>query len=304
MPDILDEISEKDLQNLVSVVRKIKKKEDEKPKRKRSDGIIRTPYSVKQLKNLFSVISNAKIALIVFIALRTGMRQAEVLSLKLSEIEWELNRIKKPRTKGGRPRVYYLDPKAINILRKWVMLLGDTEYVFPSQRGRNGCLHNQGFYCEFKKYLKKAGLWIVDKNQEGKVKQHVYVFHSLRTTFCSLLVNSGVPVFVAKELMGHSKIATTERHYAFLGDVTLKKELDRVFGHGRNKQVKQWAKEELKRKDEHITTFNQRFDDEPEQIISRDPLHELQLRLVRGEISVAEFNQKGGAIKSMIGGDK
>ena len=208
MSDLLNELSENDLQKLVSVVRKIKKNGDDKPKRKRNEGIVRTPYSVKQLKNLFSVMSNAKIALITFIALRTGMREAEVLSLKLSEVEWELNRIKKPRTKGGRPRVYYLDSKAISILRKWVMLLGDTEYVFPSQRGKGGCLHNQGFYHEFKKYLRKAGLWIVDKNREGKLKQHVYVFHSLRTTFCSLLVNSGVPVFVAKELMGY--LSTTD----------------------------------------------------------------------------------------------
>lgn len=295
---MLNELSEKDLQKLVSVVRKIKKNDGEKPK-KRSDGIIRTPYSVKQLKRLFSVVSNAKMALIMFIALRTGMRESEVLTLKLSEIEWEFNRIKKFRTKGGKPRVYYLDKKAMEIIRKWVMLLGDTEYLFPSQRGRNGHLHNQGFYGEFKKYLKKAGLWIVDQNKSGKLKQHVYVFHSFRTTFCSLLINSGVSVFVAKELMGHSKIATTERHYAFLGDVTLKKELDRVFGHGRNKQVKKWAREE--EKEENITAFNQKFD-EPQPIVQRDPLHELQLRLVRGEISVDEFNEKGSAIRSMNGG--
>ena len=49
----------------------------------------------------------------------------------------------------------------------------------------------------FKKYAKKAGL-----NQE-------YVFHSLRHSFATRSVESGIPVSHIQSLMGHANVATT-----------------------------------------------------------------------------------------------
>jgi site-specific recombinase XerD len=46
------------------------------------------------------------------------------------------------------------------------------------------------------------------------------VFHTLRHTYASWLVESGVDLYTVKELMGHSTIALTER-YSHLGNNTL-----------------------------------------------------------------------------------
>ncbi len=51
-------------------------------------------------------------------------------------------------------------------------------------------------------------------------------FHDLRRTYGSLLLNSGAPVHVVQELLGHADVRTTRRAYAHLAAETLKREVD------------------------------------------------------------------------------
>lgn len=237
-------------------------------------GKIPTPFTPRQIRNLFAAIDNPKIALVCFVALRTGMRKMEVLTLKQSEIRWELCQIIKPRTKGGKPRVYYLDKPSIRILEKWCGLLGQSEYVFPSNDRQREHMHPTGFYTEFRKYMVRSGNWLLDPNRAGKKKYLLLNFHSLRTTFCSLLVNNEVDIYTASKLMGHSKVATTAMHYAVLGDKTLKRGLDKVFG----------APESLP---------------QPTQTTNIDPLHALKLKLVNGEITPEQFKERAQALQAI-----
>jgi len=46
--------------------------------------------------------------------------------------------------------------------------------------------------------------------------------HSLRATYASLLASAGVPMFHVAKLLGHSDVATTERHYAGLAPGVLR----------------------------------------------------------------------------------
>ncbi len=50
--------------------------------------------------------------------------------------------------------------------------------------------------------------------------------HDLRRTYGSLLLNSGAPVHVVQELLGHADVRTTRRAYAHLTPETLKREVD------------------------------------------------------------------------------
>lgn len=251
-----------------------------------------TPYSVKQLKTFFSVVDSPKMALACWLALRTGMRKTEVFTTKISEIEWELQRINKPRTKGGKPRVYYLDDRAMSILKRWVSMLGDTEYLFPSTHHNKKHVDKMGFYNEFVKYLKKAGLFIENKEKKCKTKRHVFNFHTFRTTFCSILINANTPIFVTKELMGHSKVSTTERHYAYMGDVRLRDEINRVFGKHKNPILSQEAREKVQNIVEYRQEVSQAFSDNRPLPTTEDPLQILKIKLARGEMGIEEFRQR------------
>ena len=54
-------------------------------------------------------------------------------------------------------------------------------------------------------------------------------FHSLRKFFATQLANGGVDVYVAKELMRHASVTTTERSYIDAKQLEMRKKLDRVF---------------------------------------------------------------------------
>ena len=234
---------------------------------------IPTPFSKVQLQKLFEYLENGKISMICFVSLITGMRLSEVLTLKLNDIEWELKRIVKQKTKGGKPRVYYLSDNSIEILKKWICLLNETEYVFPSQNNNLNHMNPKGFYGEFRKYLKKSNLWIPDYTCVDNKQKHKFTFHTFRTTFCSLLINSRVDIYTTKELMGHSKISTTERYYIYLGDLKLKEGIQQVFG---RKQTEQ-PKKALSPSQEYST---------------QDPMQLLKLQLVNNQISLEDYEKK------------
>ena len=240
-----------------------------------------TPFSKEQIIKLFEAIDNPKVGLASFLALRTGMRITEVLSIRVSDIDWELKRIVLEKTKNNKPRTYLLDNRCMDILKRWIMMLNpNEEYLFPSHKGTVTRTTRNGFYNEFKVYLDRAGFTEI-KSMEGRLKKRrKLTFHSLRTTFCSFLVNAGVEIYTAKELMGHSKVSTTERYYCYLGAPIQREALNRVFG--------------KKEPEKPIQT----------EYGHNNPLEELNRMLIGGELSTEDYKAKSEAILSVMGKSK
>src|SRR5262249_11272987 len=64
----------------------------------------------------------------IILAIETGMRRGELLSIKWSDIELESRTVRLTRTKNGHPRTVPLSSTALDLLRNTARL-GDT--VFP-----------------------------------------------------------------------------------------------------------------------------------------------------------------------------
>lgn len=81
--------------------------------------------------------------------------------------------------------------------------LNATEYVFPAQNGakRNWVSDT------FERVVDQLGLndGITDSRQR-------VVFHTLRHTFASWLVQDGTPLYTVAELMGHTTLEMTKRY--------------------------------------------------------------------------------------------
>jgi integrase len=132
-------------------------------------------------------------------ALLTGLRKANVLNLKWSQVDLShaCVHISADEAKGGRDLRLPLAPEAVELLAKLSRHTG-SNYVFCKEDGRP----YRDIHSGFRLAVSKAGLKDV-------------TIHTLRHTVESHLVMNGVDLATVKELLGHRDIRTT-LNYAYL----------------------------------------------------------------------------------------
>ncbi len=163
---------------------------------------------------------------IIYMAVSTGLRQAELLGLRWRDIDLEGQSLsvsqvlykrggvcifKEPKTKGSSRRVD-MTPKLGLFLKQYKAqrevlyleqdkILGLDDLVFASDKGKplDPCTvtHN------FARIVRRAGL--------GRVR-----FHDLRHSFASIMLMKGAPAKVISECLGHASVAFTMDVYSHL----------------------------------------------------------------------------------------
>jgi integrase/recombinase XerC len=131
----------------------------------------------------------------------TGMRKAELISLKDADID-QMNAQIKVMGKGNKERVIPVNNSLVNDLKYYVAekkrLLPNNEsgILFVSDNGVG--LDPKHIYNIVKKYLSKV-------TTISKKSPHV-----LRHSFATHLMNNGADLNAVKELLGHSSLAATQ----------------------------------------------------------------------------------------------
>ena len=138
------------------------------------------------------------------VALRTGLRQSELLGLRWEDVDLKAGRLVVRQAivrgrigtpKSGKPREVPLSSETVRALKEHRHLRG--QYVFSYDDGeplQKTCLRRP-----LPAACKKAGLRNVG-------------WHVLRHTFASHLTMRGVPLKVIQELLGHSTMEMTMRY--------------------------------------------------------------------------------------------
>lgn len=140
---------------------------------------------------------NIIIALLYF----TGMRRAELLSLKWGDINWEKETIK-VIGKGNKERIIPMSQELRQRLDDYHNICSDTfsylehDYVVITDKGRPA--YPKLVYNEVHKVL--AAYNLSDKQSP----------HVLRHTFATHLANNGAELNAIKELLGHASLAATQ----------------------------------------------------------------------------------------------
>jgi integrase len=144
------------------------------------------------------------------ISLHCGLRAGEIFSLTWGDLDFENRTMFLKETKGGRNRTAFMT-QAVKERLKTKTPGAKDDLVFP---GRGG-VKISSISNTFDKAIEELGFntGVTDRRQK-------VVFHTLRHTYASWLVESGVDLYTVKKLMGHSSIAMTER-YSHLGNNTL-----------------------------------------------------------------------------------
>lgn len=131
----------------------------------------------------------------------TGLRVSELVHLSLSSVNIKRGYIT-VIGKGDKERIIPVGDYALNALNKYLSEIRihnpgrRTPYIFLNRYGKP--LSRQFFFLRIKKYALKAG---IEKNISP---------HTLRHSFATHMLNNGAELRAVQEMLGHSKIATTE----------------------------------------------------------------------------------------------
>jgi len=156
---------------------------------------------------------NTQVHDMALLSLQTGMRASEIFNLCWGDVDLDRGLINIRDPKGIKGRAAFMTDK-IRDLFAGMKRKAHSEYVFTDKTGKTEKKFNQIPYT-FKTSVKSLGL-----NEGITDPRERVVFHTLRHTYASWLVESGVSLYMVKELLGHSTLAMTER-YSHLGENTL-----------------------------------------------------------------------------------
>jgi len=163
-------------------------------------------------KRLLEAVKSPLVKDIVILALNTGLRKGEILSLKWSNVKIEIKCIilEPHETKNKRRHVVPLNHKAWEVIeRRLKEKREDCPYVFHREGEKVKCIRKT-----FEKALKSANI-------------KDFRFHDLRHTFASRLVQKGVDIYVVKDLLNHSDVTITQR-YAHLRFDNLREAVEKL----------------------------------------------------------------------------
>ena len=168
---------------------------------------VEIPFSEVEMENVLSQIEytedfeGIRDELLIHVLYVTGMRRAEVIALKVSDVDFETMTIK-VLGKRNKERIlpmlaetkekftqYLLDRKRLNAVV-------DDKFMFLTKSGNK--LYETLVYRLIKKYFREVS---------SKVKTSP---HILRHTFATHLLNKGADLNAVKELLGHSSLASTQ----------------------------------------------------------------------------------------------
>lgn len=173
------------------------------------------------------IIENTKLQILKDIystAFYTGLRLGELINLKWNMIDFEngiitLRQSESFLTKNKRERTIPINKTLFEILIRIYNQQSNREVKsFVFKKLNRLPINGDWVSKSFKRTVKEVGL-------DNKIH-----FHTLRHSFASNLIKSGVSVFVVKELLGHADIGTTQI-YTHIKDESLieaVKHLDRA----------------------------------------------------------------------------
>ena len=149
----------------------------------------------------------------VVLAVSTGLRCCDIVALRLDEIDWRRDEIRLVQAKTSRPLVLPLPVLAGNAVAEWI-LHGrpdcDAPEVFVRLQPPHVKLGNSTGSTLMRRRLARAGI----DHAPGDGKS----FHALRRTAGTRLIEAGVGLPLAAQILGHARIDSSRRYFSLASE--------------------------------------------------------------------------------------
>ncbi len=138
---------------------------------------------------------------IMTLAAQTGLRSVDIFHLKRTDIDWRKKEIHITQSKTGKPLNITLEVESGNAICDYLLHArqeSDIPNVFLCGTYPLRALHHQAARGIIQKYLARAGIECTSPKRYG--------FHSFRRAFGTRLLESGTPVHLLSQLLGHTDV--------------------------------------------------------------------------------------------------
>ena len=188
---------------------------------------------------LLKVCQQHHYGLMMMIVLYAGLRPGELAALNWGDVDFERNEIivhkalesgsnnvKAPKTDAG-----FREIPMVPELRErlWAVKKPAGEAVVTNTKGKR--MDADSMYRAWKSVMRKMDIEMGAVVYRNQILQSVIdpdlTLYCLRHTFCTDLQKAGVPINVAKELMGHSSISVTANIYTHKDQETLHRNMEK-----------------------------------------------------------------------------
>jgi len=171
--------------SIISIVRP--KKEKKLPK----------VLSQEEVKLILDSVKNSKHKTMLMLAYSCGLRVSEVAQMKITDIDSSRMIVLIKQGKGRKDRISILSEKMLIQLREYYKEYKPKMWLFESC-DCNSHINPRSIQNVFNAAIKRTGI------------TKTVTFHSLRHSFATHLLESGVDLRYIQELLGHSSSKTTE----------------------------------------------------------------------------------------------
>lgn len=150
-----------------------------------------------EIHSILQAPRNVKHKAILSLTYSAGLRVSEVASLKIHDIDTNRMLIHIRQGKGRKDRYTLLSSNALETLRTYAASYKLNDWLFPGE--------------EKGEHIAERTVQKVFKNacEKASIRKQVSV-HSLRHSFATHLLESGIDLRYIQELLGHSSSKTTE----------------------------------------------------------------------------------------------
>lgn len=181
-------------------------------------------FTMEECLSIFKVTTNKKHQLMLLIGYGAGLRVSEIASLEWKDILFEEQKIHLKNAKGQKDRMVMLPVSIIQALRQYRNEEKNGKYLFEGQFA--------GEHISSKTIQQVMNNALINSGIDKKAS-----VHTLRHSFATHLLESGVDISYIQQFLGHSNIKTTLIYTHLTNEAVAKIEspLDKIVRNEKNK---------------------------------------------------------------------